>query len=280
MASGHRRGLVGPDAHVVLLEAEPDAVVEVERVDVRPRQLEPAGPVDHRVLLGDHPVVAALGLLGPPERLGARPAVADGHRPLDLLRDEGVVGHDHDGRAQLAVDPSQQAEHVARRLAVELARRLVGEHDVGVVGEGHRDRGPLLLAAAEPVGPVGRAVLEPDEVQQLERARLPPLPAVEDHRHLDVLGGGEVRQQVAARLLPDEPDDAPPEPRPLRVRRAARGRSRRRPPAPRTATSMPPRMLSSVDLPLPEAPTMAIISPPSTSRSRPWSATTSSSACL
>src|SRR6187431_2415177 len=44
--------------------------------------------------------------------------------------------------------------------------------------------------------------------------------------------------------------------------------------------SSPPRMLRSVDLPDPEAPTMAIISPGLTRRSRPWSATTSRSATL
>jgi hypothetical protein len=39
-------------------------------------------------------------------------------------------------------------------------------------------------------------------------------------------------------------------------------------------------MLSSVDFPDPDAPTMAIISPGSTSRSSPWRATTSRSATL
>jgi hypothetical protein len=39
-------------------------------------------------------------------------------------------------------------------------------------------------------------------------------------------------------------------------------------------------MFISVDLPLPDAPTIAIISPLLTSRSRPWSATTSRSATL
>ena len=49
---------------------------------------------------------------------------------------------------------------------------------------------------------------------------------------------------------------------------------------PAVGVSTPPRMFWSVDLPLPEAPTTAISSPGSTTRSRPWSATTSSSAVL
>ena len=39
--------------------------------------------------------------------------------------------------------------------------------------------------------------------------------AVEDHRQLDVLDGGQVRQQVAGRLLPDHPDRAAAVGRPL-----------------------------------------------------------------
>ena len=71
----------------------------------------------------------------------------------------------------------------------------------------------------------------------------------------------QVRQQVAPRLLPHEPDDPAPEARPLRRRRSARGRSPATIARPADGTSMPPRIASSVDLPLPEAPTMATISP-------------------
>ena len=189
------------------------------------------------------------------------PAVADRDRPPDLLGHERVVGHDHDRRPQLGVHPPEQAEHLLRRPAVELARGLVREHHVRVVGERDGDRDPLLLAAAQAVGPVLRAVRQADDVQQLQRPLLAALPAVEDHRQLHVLHRGQVRQQVAPGLLPHEPDDPAPEPRPLRAGDAARGRSPATVARPADGTSMPPRMASSVDLPLPEAPTIAIISP-------------------
>ena len=64
---------------------------------------------------------------------------------------------------------------------------------------------------------MGRAIGQAHEVEQLQRARAPLLPAVEDHRHLHVLGGRQVRQQVATGLLPDEPDHPAPEARPLGV---------------------------------------------------------------
>src|SRR6186997_5668 len=84
--TGLRAVLVGPDPDVVLLEPEPDAVLQLERRDVLLGQLQPSGPVEHRELLADRAVVAVVAQLGPAERLGRGPAVADRDRPLDLLR--------------------------------------------------------------------------------------------------------------------------------------------------------------------------------------------------
>ena len=57
---------------------------------------------------------------------------------------------------------------------VERRRRLVGDQDVGLVGERHRDHDPLPLPARELVRVGGEprlGVRDPDEPQQLERAR-------------------------------------------------------------------------------------------------------------
>src|SRR4029450_8281521 len=143
--------LVGPDADVVLLEGRPEAVLELGRRDVLLRQLQPPGAVEDRELLADRAVVAVVAHLRPAERLGAGPAVADRDRPLDLLRHDRVVGHGNDRRPQLLVDVAKQREHLERRRAVELAGRLVGEDDLGLVGQRDGDRDALPLAARQPL---------------------------------------------------------------------------------------------------------------------------------
>ena len=55
-------------------------------------------------------------------------------------------------------------------LAVEIAGRLVGPHDRGIVHERAGDRHPLALAARQLVGFVRGAVGEPDE-RRAPRAR-------------------------------------------------------------------------------------------------------------
>ena len=59
-----RRGSAGrpsPSGHTPTWsrsEAQTDAMAQGQRLDVGPRQLEPAGPVQDGELLGDHPVIA------------------------------------------------------------------------------------------------------------------------------------------------------------------------------------------------------------------------------
>ena len=68
-----------------------------------------------------------------------------------------VVQHHHDGAAALAVEPGDQVEHLDLVGEVEEGRRLVEQQQVGVLGQRHRDPGPLPLAAGELVeGPVAQ----------------------------------------------------------------------------------------------------------------------------
>ena len=46
-----------------------------------------------------------------------------------------VVGDQHDGGAPLANQPIQQVEHLSLGRHVERGRRLVGDDDVGIVGQ-------------------------------------------------------------------------------------------------------------------------------------------------
>jgi hypothetical protein len=68
-------------------------------------------------------------------------------------------------------------EHLLRTARVERAGRLVGQDDLGVVGEGARHRHALALAAGELIGPLVDMVAEPEalEDRSAARARIAPL---------------------------------------------------------------------------------------------------------
>ena len=115
---------------------------------------------------------------------------------------------DHDQRQRpLGVEPRQEIENLVARAAVEVARRLVGQQQFGLIHQRAGDRGALHLAAGE----LPRAVLQP--VAKADRVEQPAGPvaqlasahpvahhAVPDHRRGEhVLQRRELRQQVVRR---------------------------------------------------------------------------------
>ena len=90
-----------------------------------------------------------------------------------------------------------------RRLVVEVADRLVGEDERGIVDESPGNRDALLLAAAQFRRPVPGAIAKTDRVEQL-----PGVPWIRpplwQHRHKNVLERCKLREQIVG--LEDEPD--------------------------------------------------------------------------
>src|SRR5215218_5396097 len=114
------------------------------------------------------------------------------------LQHHRIVGRD-DRRHALGTNDGPDEEHDPLPcLGVELAGRLVGEEQPRPVGERAGDHDPLLLAARQLVGPMARPFGEPDEVEQLRdpAVALPRLRADEPQGHLDVLRGGQDRDQA------------------------------------------------------------------------------------
>ena len=75
-------------------------------------------------------------------------AVPEAHDLVGEFADEGLLVGDHDdGQTAVPVEPGQQADDLARRPAVEVARRLVGEEEPRAVGQGPGHGHPLLLPA-------------------------------------------------------------------------------------------------------------------------------------
>ena len=172
-----------------------------------------------------------------------------------------VVQHHDDRGAALAVEVGEQVEHLDLVGDVEEGRRLVEQQDVGLLRERHRDPHALALAARElvdrPIGEVGDAgrverggdglvvVRAPAAEQPL--VRMPPAP--------DEVGDDDALGRD--RALRQQPEDA----RDLLGRAAVQRARRRARPARLRGASRRASARSSVDLPHPFAPTIAVILP-------------------
>jgi hypothetical protein len=74
------------------------------------------------------------------------------------------VGGDDDSRAEL-VQRIEQMEKPRRHVGIDIARRLVGDKQLGLCDHGARDRDSLLLPARKRRGACRRTVGKPDPVQ-------------------------------------------------------------------------------------------------------------------
>jgi len=136
-------------------------------------------------------------------------AVAQAHDTARVARNVFLVGDDDDGVA-LLVKLLEERHDLLAGAGVEIAGRLVGEDDGGIVDEGTRDGDALALAAGEFVRPVVDAVAEADVLQREHRA-LPAfvgLHAGVDQRELDVVERVGPREEIEG--LEDESDFAVP----------------------------------------------------------------------
>src|SRR5712692_7689427 len=93
-------------------------------------------------------------------------AIPHQDHPLGLVSHCGVVGHDDEREALLAVQPFHQGHDLLRGLCVKVASRLVREHDVRFVHKGPGDGDPLLLPAAELRGLLHRDVAKADRLER------------------------------------------------------------------------------------------------------------------
>src|SRR4029453_16409931 len=221
---GRSPSMIGPDTDVITFEREPDPAFHLERGGELAGELQPAGPVEHGVLLGDDLLGALLVQLCATQHLAARATVTNADGPVHLLGYQRVVGDHDDSDAELAVSPSQRSEHLGCRRSVQFAGRLIGEDNLRLVRDRPCDRDPLLLAAGKFCRAPLRAIVDAHQLQQLLHAVLPIRlrNAGEAHWQLDILRGSQVRQKVSGGLLPDEADDLAPEPHPLARRHRQR----------------------------------------------------------
>ena len=118
-------------------------------------------------------------------------AVAHDEVALAVAGDVELVG-DHDDGDALVVEFLEHAHDLDGGPAVEVAGRLVGEEDRGVVDERAGDGDALLLAAGELVGIMVGAVRQADDFEAVQR----PL------AHFAATSGAAGRRAWAARRSP------------------------------------------------------------------------------
>ena len=195
-------------------------------------------------------------------RGGHRPAPRRAARPGAGTRGDRVVVRDHDDRRARRVQLLQQRQDARAGAAVEVAGRLVGEHDRRPPDERPRDRDALALAARELRRRVRRAGARAPPRSSASRARARR--SAGRARRVEQPGRDVVERAHPVEqeeLLEHEPDRA-------RAQRRQRALAERRgvvaghlAPYPALGRSSVPITCSSVDLPEPDGPTTATASP-------------------
>ena len=151
------------------------------QVDQRGRRAldrrQPLGlrPVEARDRAEQPPCVRVLGVV---EEVVLRsaldgPARVHDHDAVgDVGDDPHVMGDENDRGAEVGLEPPDQLEDLGLDRDVERSRRLVGDQEVGVARERHRDHHPLAHAARELMRVVVDPLLrvgDPDGAEELGR---------------------------------------------------------------------------------------------------------------
>src|SRR5256714_5869316 len=141
-------------------------------------------------------------------------AISDVEDATSDARNPSVMGDNDYGLLEISVQPLEEIQDFLAGLRVELSCGLVRKEQGWIVRQGDCDGDPLLLAAAQLVRPMTRALGEADEIEEFFRPSLPCRGVFggEAHWQLDVLLGGERWDEGAAleneaRLSESEPDE-------------------------------------------------------------------------
>ena len=169
---------------------------------------------------------------------------------------------DEDHGVALFVQLLKHPQHLPAGMGVQRARRLVGQDDRRVAGQGAGDGHTLLLAAGELVGLVPELAAQAHPLQRCDGAvarRCAAAHAGVDEGDFHVFQQGQLGQQIV--LLEDEAQLLVPDGRQLHGGSSCRRRWPSRQYWPSVGTSRQPMMFMQVDLPEPDWPTMATNSP-------------------
>ena len=94
-------------------------------------------------------------------------AVHDGDAVAEAQGERQVMNNHRTGHPLLMNQPTGQAHHVERRAGVQVGRGLVEQHGPCPLGEHHRDKRPLPLAARKRAGSLVRQMLNTGNAHRL-----------------------------------------------------------------------------------------------------------------
>ena len=212
-----------------------------------------------------------------------RPSLHDDDALADRGEDREVVADHHEGQLPVADESVEHVEHLGLHHDVERRGRLVGDDQLGVAGQGHRDHDPLPLPARELVR-IGAALRgrQVDQRQQLVDPAQPRrgvgelLRAVQREGLGDLLAYLTDRVERVHRALEDDRRLGPPDRTQAPPAHggdvlALQQDAARRCVADRGSSRSTD--IASVDLPQPDSPAMPTVPPRSISRLTPSTAT-------
>ena len=173
-----------------------------------------------------------------------------------------VVADEHHGEAELFAQPVEQVHDLLLDGDVQGGGGLVGDHQTRVAGQGHGDQHALALAAGELVRVGGERAdrVELDQFQQVLGAAGPAARGELLHLRPDLHG----RVQRAQGVLVDHGDLVAAQRlalRPWSSSSSSLPSNRIGPGCPRVGSSRPMTASEVMDLPQPDSPTSAMVSP-------------------
>src|SRR5699024_2690728 len=201
-------------------------------------------------------------------------AVGEQHDAVGAGGGAGIVGDHDDGLAEFVDRGPQNAQHLLTGVRVEVAGGFVGDDDIRLRHECAGDGDALLLAAGEFVGRWWRRSLSPRRSTMRRKtrrsgffpdscmgSRMFSSASIAGTRLNDWKTKPMRSRRIAVSLRSLSPDSAVP---PMMT-------------SPESGVSRPASMFSSVDLPEPDGPMMAVKRPASMSRLRSFSGRTMAS---
>ncbi len=117
---------------------------------------------------------------------------------MAVSRRFGIVSDHHDGLAEVFIELAQKRKNGFGAFRIEIAGRLIGEHDFRFADDGARERDALLLAAGKLRRLVIQAALEAQQVgDDFEAVRIETI-SVDVLGERDVVIGVESGQKIEA----------------------------------------------------------------------------------